>query len=183
MGVGGLATLGANSIAMLCDLLSMIANTTLAPSTGWDGISRRLQELDRRDYTFATFYHQLLAPRRDHGRRKADRRFPVLDRFEPALATLAMVLMCLSIMDSMFTLTLIANGGTEVNPFMNAMLEISVWAFAGVKMFLTAVPAIILVATANVKVFGLFRCRSILGAAVGLYAGLIVYELALLSLI
>jgi len=84
---------------------------------------------------------------------------------------------------SVFTLTLIAHGGTEVNPFMNWMLQQSISAFVGVKMLLTAIPAVLLVATGNLKVFGRFRARSILAAALGLYCGLIVYELGLLSLI
>ena len=149
----------------------------------WNGVNRRMQTDDRRSYSFKTLKHQVIAPRRNVGRRVEDRRFPVLDRFEAGLFTLAMSLLCLSIMDSIFTLTLIANGGSEVNPFMNAMLNISVWAFAGVKMLLTAVPAVLLVATANLKFFGLFRSRTVLATAVGFYAGLICYEIALLSLI
>lgn len=89
----------------------------------------------------------------------------------------------LSIMDAIFTLTLIANGGTEVNPFMNWLLQINIAAFVGVKMLLTAVSAVLLVAMGNVVVFGRFRARSILAAALGLYCGLIVYELGLLSLL
>lgn len=160
-----------------------VTESNLHQPNGWDGVNRRFETDDRRVYSLKTLKHQALAPRRNAGRRTEDRRFPVLDRFEPGLFTLAMCLLCLSILDSIFTLTLISHGGTEENPFMNAMLEISVWAFAGVKMLLTAVPAVLLVATANLKFFGLFRARTILGAAVGLYAGLIVYEIALLSTI
>lgn len=81
-------------------------------------------------------------------------------------------------------LTLIHHGGSEVNPFMNWLLQISVSAFIGVKMLLTAIPAVILVATGNLKVFGgRFRARSVLAAATGLYVGLIIYELGLLSTI
>jgi len=156
-------------------------NSPLDQSVDWDGVNRRLETDDRRHYSLKTLKHQAFSPRRNTGRRTEDRRFPVLDRFEAGLFTLAMSLLCLSILDSMFTLTLISHGGTEENPFMNAMLNISVWAFAGVKMILTAVPAILLVATANLKFYGLFRSRTILAMAVGMYAGLIVYEIALLS--
>ncbi len=162
-----------------------IASMTTAPINGpfqnWDGVNRRVSTDDRRSYSLSTLKRQIVAPQRFQGRRKEDRRFPVLDRFEPGLFTLAMVLLCLSILDSMFTLTLIANGGSEVNPFMNAMLNINVWVFMAVKMLFTAIPAVLLVATANLKMFGLLRSRAILAGAVGLYAGLIVYELALLS--
>jgi len=148
----------------------------------WNGENRR-EKADRRTYSLKTLYQCIRSPRRFNGRRSTDRRFAVLDRFESGLAFLAIGLVILSIMDSVFTLTLIAHGGTEVNPFMNWMLQQSISAFVGVKMLLTAIPAVLLVATGNLKVFGRFRARSILAAALGLYCGLIVYELGLLSLI
>ncbi|MBX2836927.1 MAG: hypothetical protein KTR35_08725 [Gammaproteobacteria bacterium] len=151
-------------------------------TTSWNGPERRNQP-DRRTYSLTSMKHQLLAPQRMAGRRKADRTFPLLDRFEPSLLTFAMLLMVCSILDSIFTLTLIAHGGTEVNPFMNWALHQSVWLFAGLKMLLTGVAAIVLVATGNVKFFGLIRARSILAIAVGFYFGLLIYEIGLLSLI
>jgi len=87
------------------------------------------------------------------------------------------------VMDSVFTLTLISHGGTEVNPVMNWLLHQSIFAFVAVKMVLTAIPAVMLVATGNLLVFGRIRARSILAGALGMYCGLIVYELGLLSLI
>lgn len=116
------------------------------------------------------------------GRRSVDRRYAVLDRFDSGVVTLAILLMVLSVMDSVFTLTLISRGGTEVNPFMNAILQHSVWAFTGVKMLLTGIPAIVLVATGNLMLFKRWRARSVLAALTGLYLGLICYELALLSI-
>jgi hypothetical protein len=142
----------------------------------------RRQLSDRREYSMGTLKLCLSAPRRMTGRRVMDRRYPMLDRFDSGVVTLAILLMCLSVADSMFTLTLISRGGTEVNPFMNALLQHSVWAFTGVKMLLTAVPATILAATGNLLLFNRWRARSILAALVGLYLGLIIYELVLLSL-
>ncbi len=151
-------------------------------ASDWDGVERREQE-ERRSYSLRTLSQCLLSPRRFNGRRTSDRRFPVMDRFDSGMAFLAIGLMILSIMDSVFTLTLISHGGTEVNPFMNWLLHHSTFAFVGVKMLLTAIPALMLVATGNLLVFGKIRARSILAAALGLYCGLIVYELGLLSLI
>ncbi len=146
-----------------------------------DRIDRR-QVGDRREYSLWTLVQCAVSPRRMNGRRADDRRYPLLDRFDSGMVMLATLLMCLSIADSVFTLTLIERGGTEVNPVMNALLQHSVWSFAAVKMTLTAVPAMILVATGNLVLFNRWRARSILAALVGLYAGLIVYELALLSI-
>lgn len=137
---------------------------------------------DRRAYTLSTFAQCLMSPRRMQGRRSGDRRYALLDRFDSGVATMAILLMLLSILDSVFTLTLISRGGSEINPVMDALLQQSIWAFAGFKMLLTAIPAVILVATGNLLLFKRWRARSILAALVGLYTGLIVYELALLSI-
>lgn len=151
------------------------------PPEKWDGVNRRFSD-DRRSYSVTTLYSCLTSPRRFRGRRSSDRRFAVMDKFDSGIGFMALGLMFLSIMDSVFTLTLIAAGGTEVNPFMNWLLGHSLFAFVGVKMVLTAVPALILVATGNLLVFGYIRARSILAAMVGMYAGLIFYEIALLKL-
>jgi len=148
----------------------------------WSGEERR-KSAERRNYSLKTLYQCLLAPRRFNGRRSEDRRFPVMDRFESGLAFLAIGLVVLSILDSVFTLTLIAHGGEEINPFMNWFLQRSVAAFVAVKMALTAIPALILVATGNLLVFKRVRAHSLLAGLLGLYCGLIVYELGLLSLI
>jgi len=153
-----------------------------SPLTQWDGVNRR-ENGERRTYSLKTLSRCLVSPRRFNGRRSADRRFPVLDQFDSGVGFLAIGLMILSMMDSIFTLTLIANGGTEVNPFMNWLLQINVMAFVSVKMLLTGLSAVVLVAMSNVLVFKRFRARSILAAAIGLYCGLIVYELGLLSLL
>jgi len=148
----------------------------------WDGINRR-NDQERRTYSLKTLARCVVSPRRFNGRRSADRRFPIMDRFDSGVGFLAVGLMVLSILDSIFTLTLIAHGGTEVNPFMNWLMQINLVAFVGVKMLLTGLAAIVLVATSNVLLLKRFRARSILAAALGLYCGLIVYELCLLSLI
>lgn len=147
----------------------------------WNDVERR-EGTERRAYTVGTLARCAVAPRRMSGRRKEDRRYPLLDRFDSAMLALAVVLMLLSVLDSIFTLTLISRGGTEANPFMRALLQHSVWAFTAVKMLLTAIPSIILIAAGNLLVFRRWRARSILSAMVGLYLGLIVYELVLLSI-
>jgi len=144
------------------------------------GAERRLSE-ERRVYSLMTLRQCLVSPRRMYGRRSKDRRYPVLDHFDAGIVLLAILLVVLSITDSIFTLTLLAHGGTELNPVMNWFLGHSVWAFTIAKMLLTGIPAILLVATSNVLMYKRWRSRSILGSLVGVYAGLIVYELALLS--
>ncbi|MFK7992565.1 MAG: DUF5658 family protein [Granulosicoccus sp.] len=142
--------------------------------------AERREGTDRRAYSLNTLKNCVVAPRRMYGRRKGDRRYALLDRFDSGVVMLAVVLMILSILDAVFTLSLITRGGTEANPFMNALLQHSVWAFTGFKMLLTGIPAIMLVATGNLLLFGRYRARSILAALVGLYLGLMTYHVALL---
>ncbi len=147
----------------------------------WTGVERR-DGAERRTYSMQTLRQCISAPRRTKGRRSSDRRYPIVDHFDSGMLLLAVLLMGLSITDSIFTLTLISRGGSELNPFMNWFLSHSVWSFTIVKMILTGIPAVLLVATGNVLLYKRWRARSILAALVGLYVGLIVYELALLSL-
>lgn len=125
----------------------------------------------------------LTSPRRTTGRRSLDRRYPLDDKLDAGAVCLGIALILLSVLDTIFTLTIIANGGTEVNPVMNTLLQSSVVSFTIVKMLLTGIPATLLVLLANVKLFNRWRARSILAALVGLYLGLIAYELLLLSMI
>lgn len=141
---------------------------------------RRATRVDRRRYSFETLRRSVVDPRRFGARRREDRRFPMLDRFDAGMLAMAVALLGFSILDSLFTLILLSRGGSELNPFMNWVLGYGVWAFTAVKMTLTAVPAVLLVATGNLRLFGM-RARSMLAVLVGLYAGLIVYELMLLS--
>lgn len=100
----------------------------------------------------------------------------MLDRFDSGVVTLAVVLMLLSVLDCIFTLTIISRGGSEANPFMDVLLQQSVWLFAAFKMTLTGIPAIVLAATGNMLFFGRYRARSILAAFVGVYLALMCYH-------
>ena len=148
-------------------------------SDSWDGIEKRAEQ-NRRQFKLYSIWKALSAPRRFEGRRGDDRRFATLDRYDSGLCTLAVLLVLMSITDSVFTLTLIARGGSEVNPFMNYMLQHSIGLFMVVKMLLTAIPAVVLVATHNLMLFNRIRARSILAAMVGMYTGLLMYEVGLL---
>jgi len=138
---------------------------------------------ERRHYDLQTLKQSFSNPRRTNVRRSPDRKYPVIDRLDAGAVALGIALMILSVMDSFFTLTIISHGGSEVNPVMNVLLEKSIAAFIVAKMLMTAIPALLLVATANVIVLNRWRARSILATLVGLYAGLICYELLLLSFV
>ncbi len=140
----------------------------------------RRQQAERRVYTLTSMYRCLVSPRRTCGRRASDRRFAVLDTFDAGVVTLVILLTVFSILDAAFTLTLIARGGEELNPVMNYFLTLGTLPFMLAKMLLTTIPGLVLVASSNVAVFSRLRCRSLLAAMVGMYAGLMLYEILLL---
>ena len=146
-----------------------------------DGKERRAGN-ERRNFTLATLSRCLVNPRRGQGRRSADRRYPKQDVFDGSAMLLAVLLTVFSLADATMTLILLGRGGTELNPVMRVVIESGgIAPFIIVKMMLTVIPAIILVSTQNLKVFGLIRVRSILAAMVGGYFGLLLYEVLLLS--
>ncbi len=139
---------------------------------------------DRRTFSLRTLGTCIVSPRRARGRRSQDRRDNHADVFDGGMLSLALLLVGFSVLDAAFTLTLLQNGGTELNPVMRYFLSFEgVVPFMLAKLTLTAIPAVLLVAMQNVQVWGRWRVRSILAALVGAYAGLIVYELVLLSMI
>lgn len=145
--------------------------------------SERRHSPDRRQFTVRTLEHGLLKPARHHARRSVDRRHAQLDIVDEGAAVLAIALMVLSILDALFTLTLISHGASELNPVMNYFLQFGPWVFVGVKLAVTAIAGVALVATANIRLFGRFRARSALAMCVGLYAGVVVYEIGLLTMV
>ncbi len=144
---------------------------------------QRRSGVDRRAFTARTLITCLISPRRSRGRRASDRKYPMLDVFDSSAMLLAVTLMLLSLADAFFTLNILARGGEEVNPVMNYVLQFGTFAFVAVKVVLTAIPAVVLVASGNYKLFGVVRVRSILAAAIGAYAGLVLYEIGLLTLV
>lgn len=148
---------------------------------GFTGEERR-HTADRRTFTPNTLWQCLVNPRRSKGRRRTDKRYAMLDVFDGSSMFLAVALVVLSLCDAFFTLNILARGGSEVNPVMNYMLGHGTFAFVASKMFMTVVAVVALVGAGNLKIFNMLRVRSVLATLIGLYAGLIAYELILLSM-
>ncbi len=137
---------------------------------------------DRRTFTLKTMYHCAVSPRRTQGRRSEDRRYANLDVFSSGSLLLVVLLTVFSVTDAIFTLTLISRGGSELNPVMNYFLSINVTVFMLVKLLLTIIPGLFLTAAGNTLFLNRIRANAILAAMVGGYAGLLIYEIGLLSL-
>jgi len=94
------------------------------------------------------------------------------------IVAVVILLLCLS--DAVLTLTLIAHGALEENPMMAPLVRGSAGVFATVKLGLTAIGVILLLAFARVRAFGRLPVGGLLYAVLSMYAVLVAYELRLL---
>jgi hypothetical protein len=98
------------------------------------------------------------------------------------LLFLSIMILLLSVTDAFLTLTLIARGAQEANPFMAMILNNYPELFAAVKMSLTGAGIVVLVALARARVFRVVRISVIIHWFMLGYVALIGYESWLLSL-
>jgi hypothetical protein len=142
---------------------------------------RRASKADRRALTWRTLIASGLAPRRRAGRRAEDQEL-LVDFHDRRLLVPAIALLLLSIADAFLTVTLMTEGAEEANPLLSFVLNEHPRMFAAVKMALTGIGAVFLVALARARVFKLVRVSLFLYALVGAYVALVAYEAWLLGL-
>ncbi len=135
---------------------------------------------DRRRLTFRTFLRSGVTPRRRGGRRRGECD-GVVDWHEPDLLLLALTILLLSITDAFFTVTLLANGATEINPLLAYVLQRFPGYFPIFKLTLTGVGVVVLVAMARARVFRVVRVKTVLQLILAGYVALIAYEAWMLN--
>lgn len=92
----------------------------------------------------------------------------------------AVTIVLLSVADAVLTLTLMNHGALEENPVMAPLIRGSPGGFAAVKLGLTAIGVILLMALARVRAFGRLPVGALLYAVLTAYAVLVAYELRML---
>lgn len=145
----------------------------------YTGVERR-RFPDRRRLTFRTLFRSGVTPRRRDGRRPGDRD-GVVDWYEPELLFLALTILLLSITDAFFTVTLLANGATEINPLLAYVFQHFPGFFPIFKMTLTGVGVVVLVAMARARVFRIVRVKTILQFILAGYVAVIAYEVWMMN--
>jgi hypothetical protein len=100
-----------------------------------------------------------------------------LDIYHSRLVKLAALIMLLSAFDAHNTLTLLQGGATELNPFMDGLVNHNILVFVGIKVLLTFLGVVVLVGYHDHRMFGLFKTDKILYALLFFYSVLIGYEL------
>ena len=92
---------------------------------------------------------------------------------------LSILLLCAA--DGVLTVLLISKGAIEVNPVMAQFVPHALGWFAAVKLLLTSLGSMALVACSRMKLFRAIRGETLLAAIAVGYIALVVYELRLLD--
>jgi hypothetical protein len=141
-------------------------------------IERRVP-IERRRSVLRALWHGNFVRRRIAPRRNTERHVVVTDWFHPKWLAVAILILILCGADALLTLTLIAHGAEEVNPFMAPLVHGSGHSFAYWKFGLTAMGVVVLTLLARLRFFGK-ALGWVLYGVLGMYCVLVGYELFLL---
>jgi hypothetical protein len=142
----------------------------------------RRHRFDRRSRVYwSVVYGGFFPRRRNPPRRLDDSRFHSLDWHAAHLLAVAIGIMLLSVADAFLTVTLIASGAYEANPFMAPLLDGNATVFAALKVGMTAGSVLVMVALARYRFMRLIRVQVILYSVLALYFTLIGYEIWMLQ--
>jgi Domain of unknown function (DUF5658) len=143
-------------------------------------INRR-SRVDRRSRTLSTYLYGAFKPRRVRGRRVADRLYPIIDWHSPRVLAVTLAILLLSTTDGILTIILLEHGAVEINPLMALFVPHSLHWFAAVKLGLTGMCLIVLVACSQMRLLRALPGEILLYLVLGCYVVLIGHELAMLD--
>ena len=136
---------------------------------------------DRRTRIFRTLLGCVIDRRRDHPQRLDEREQPYYtDFYESWLFVLIVGIVLLSVTDAALTLKILAHGGVELNPVMDAILAYGPVAFFAVKYGLTCTGLIFCVLHIRYQLLRFIPMRTVLMLILGIYLVLVAYEISIL---
>jgi hypothetical protein len=147
------------------------------PTSPSEETDRRGRTDRRRRVWWAIIYGSFKPRRRRPPRRSAEPKFHSLDWHSPRLLAVSISILLLSVADAFMTVTLMAAGASEVNPVMAAFVYQSAAAFAAVKMLLTGVGVMLMVALAQYRFLRVVRVETVMHFLLIGYVTLLGYEL------
>ncbi len=136
---------------------------------------------ERRHRSLRAYWHGAQHPRRRAGRRASDVFYPIIDWHSPRVFALVFATLLLCVADGVLTVMLIGNGAVEVNPIMALFVPHSLGWFAAVKLTLTSVGTLVLVACSRMRIFRTIPVEALLALVCAAYMVLVSYELTLLE--
>lgn len=142
----------------------------------------RRDRSDRRNPSVKGFLYGLFLARRRGPRRAENYLSHYTDWYDVKLLVLSLSLLLLSCLDAAMTMKLLSFGAVELNPIMDELLKQGTNYFIGIKIAVTALCIIVLVAHNRIKIFKFLRVDILLITAVFIYLGLVTYEFYLYTL-
>ena len=135
-------------------------------------------EQDRRQNAIKSFFYSFFMRRRRIPRRETDRTANIyIDIHEFSTFVLFSLVLIFCVIDAVFTLYILNNGGKEINPFMDYLLNQNVMTFFWVKFLLTSFGMLFLVSHKHFVIYRVFNGYFLLKIVFALYLSLIAYEL------
>jgi hypothetical protein len=138
---------------------------------------------ERRTRSLIAYWRGALTPRRRSGRRTVDHIYPTIDWHPARVFALVMLILVLCVADGVLTVVLIANGAVEANPVMAIFVPHALGWFAAVKLTLTTLGIMVLVACSRMRLFRVFSGEILLYAILACYVALVIYEVRMLDTI
>jgi hypothetical protein len=150
--------------------------------TGYAGPERRSGK-DRRNYRRSFIKRLRKRGMREYARRAEDRqRITAFDKYPRPLLIAIIVVLCLSLLDGLLTLILIAQGATELNPIMDYFLSYGANAFLLAKYSFTVLSVIIIVIAKEPISIRYRVSTGILHVFAAFFGAVVVWEFYLLSM-
>ncbi len=143
-------------------------------------ISKRRRAKDRRSHSFLGYIRAYPNYRRRSARREGDLHTAYLDWYKLRHYYAALGILLFSCLDAALTLNLLAGGAVELNPFMAPLIDTNVQLFVTIKVAVTGVAVLFLLAHVNFRVFRSLRIEHLLYLSLFIYGILICYEIILI---
>ena len=100
----------------------------------------RIPAIDRRKTPTRISFRYLVSGRRKSNRRSCDpRKNYYVDQYSTKISVVLILIVILSLLDSIFTYSYVNRGGAELNPIMREVLALGAYVFFPYKYILTAV--------------------------------------------
>jgi hypothetical protein len=141
----------------------------------------RRSGVDRRRKSLRTFWYGAIHARRRGARRASDVYYPIVDWYSPRVFAWVFGILVLCACDGVLTVFLLSRGAAELNPFMALFVPHSLGWFATVKLGLTSIGVVVLVACSRMKLFRTIPGEALLVAILVGYVALVGHELRMLE--
>jgi hypothetical protein len=146
-------------------------------SDGFNVNAERRDCCDRRTRPTPILSKYTFKGQRQCARREEEGSNYYVDRYELRYLFVITAILVLCFADAFMTLTLMRYGGSEINPFMLALMNKDIVLALAVKYLITVFCLLFFLVHKNFKLFGLIRIKTLIYSVLGVYAILVGMEL------